>query len=156
MIPVKDRKQNTLIPLIQKWIHPGSIIHSDCWKSYNKLAKLGYTHVTVNHSKEFLNQENAACTNGIESDWRHAKVLMPRYGVHRGMHSGYLAEFMWKRKHMDKDKFIQLITDINAAFKNKNTYSILLLILRYFFPAVCRTAVGIRIFPLPTTTLTLK
>ena len=119
MIPVKDRKQNTLIPLIQKWIHPGSIIHSDCWKSYNKLPKLGYTHVTVNHSKEFLNKENAACTNGIESDWCHAKVLMPRYGVHRGMHSGYLAEFMWRRKHMDEDKFIQLITDINAAFKKK-------------------------------------
>ena len=155
MIPVKDRKQNTLIPLIQKWIHPGSIIHSDCWKSYNKLPKLGYTHVTVNHSKEFLNQENAACTNGIESDWCHAKVLMPCYGVHRGMHSSYLAEFMWRRKHMNEDKFIQLITDINAAFK-KNTYSILLLLLRYFFPLVCRTAVRIRIFPLPTTTLTLK
>ena len=119
MIPVKDRKQNTLISLIQKWIHPGSIIHSDCWKSYNKLPKLGYTHVTVNHSKEFLNKENAACTNGIESDLRHAKVLVSHYGVHRGMHSSYLAEFMWRRKHMDEDKFIQPITDISAAFKNE-------------------------------------
>ena len=91
----------------------------------------------------------------IESDWRHAKVLMPCYGVHRGMHSGYLAEFMWRRKHMDEDKFIQLITDINAAFK-KNTYSILLLLLRYFVPFVCMTGFRIRIFPLPTTTLTLK
>ena len=68
MIPVKDGKQNTLIPLIQKCIHPGSIIHSDCWKSYNKLPKLGYTHDTVNHSKEFLNKENASSRNGIESD----------------------------------------------------------------------------------------
>ena len=119
MVPVKDRKQKTLIPIIQKWIHTGSIIHSDCWKSYNQLSKLGYTHVTVNHSKEFVNEENAACSNSIESDWRHAKVLMPRYGVHRGMHSGYLAEFMWRRKYMDDDKFLQIIADINDSFKRK-------------------------------------
>ena len=119
MIPVQDRKQKTLIPLIQKWIKPGTIIHSDCWKSYDKLSKLGYTHVTVNHSKEFMNPTNAACTNAIESDWRHAKVLMPHYGVHRGMHSGYLAEFMWRRKYMDDDKFVQLIQDINNSFKRK-------------------------------------
>ena len=156
MIPVKDRKQNTLIPLIQKWIHPGSIIHSDCWKSYNKLPKLGYTHVTVNHSKEFLSKENAASTNGIESDWHHAKVLIPHYGVHRGMHSGYLAEFMWRRKHMDEDKFIQLITDINAAFQNEIPTAILLLLLRYFVPLVGISALRIRIFPLPTTRLTLN
>ena len=119
MIPVENRKEETLIPIIQQWIHPGSIIHSDCWKSYNKLSKIGYTHVTVNHSKEFLNESNAACTNAIEIDWRHAKVLMPCYGVHRGMHSGYLAEFMWHRKYMDDDKFLQLIKDINDCFKQK-------------------------------------
>ena len=51
MIPVYNRKQETLVPLIKKWIKPRTIIHSDCWKSYNKLSKLGYTHVTVNHSK---------------------------------------------------------------------------------------------------------
>ena len=119
MIPVVDRKKSTLVPLIQKWIKPGTIIHSDCWKSYDCLKKMGYTHVTVNHSKEFINPDSAACTNGIESDWRHAKVSMPRYGVHRGMHAAYLAEFMWRRKYNKVDKFIQLLSDINAAFKMK-------------------------------------
>ena len=46
-------------------------------------------------------------------------VLMPRYEVHRGMHSGYLAEFMWCRKYMDDDKFLQIIKDINDCFKQK-------------------------------------
>ena len=91
MIPVHKRKQKTLLPLIQKWIKPGSIIHSDCWKAYCNLNKMGYTHVTVNHSKEFKNQSNAACTNCIESEWQHAKVYMPKYGVHKGLHAGYLA-----------------------------------------------------------------
>ena len=96
MIPVANRKESTLIPIIKKWIKPGTIIHSDCWKAYSKLSALGYTHVTVNHSKEFVNKESAACTNSIESDWRHAKLQMPSYGPHIGDHMGYLAEFMWR------------------------------------------------------------
>ena len=63
MVPVHNRKGSTLLPIIQKWIKPGSIIHSDCWKAYSKLSKLGYTHVTVNHSKEFKNVQSATCTN---------------------------------------------------------------------------------------------
>ena len=51
----------------------------------------------MNHSKEFKNVELAACTNCIESEWHHAKVFMPKYGVHKGFHVGYLAEFMWRR-----------------------------------------------------------
>ena len=63
MIPVHNRKESTLIPIIKKWIKPGSIIHSDYWKAYSKLSKVVYTHVTVNHSKEFVNKSSAACTN---------------------------------------------------------------------------------------------
>ena len=94
MIPVHNRKQTTLLLLIQKLIKPGSIIHSDCWKAYNKLTSMGYTHITVNRSKEFINKETKACTNSIESDWRHAKVQMPQYGTHLRDHAGYLAKFM--------------------------------------------------------------
>ena len=119
MIPVHKRKAMTLLPLIKKWIAPGSIIHSDCWKAYSGLTKIGYTHVTVNHSKEFVNRDNAACTNAIESDWRHAKVHMPSYGTHLGDHAGYLVKFMWHRKQCDDDKFMTLIKDINMTFSQK-------------------------------------
>ena len=67
MIPVNNRKAKTLIPIIKKWILPGSIIHSDCWKAYNSLKNFSSTHVTVNHSKEFIDTSTAACTNAIES-----------------------------------------------------------------------------------------
>ena len=66
MFPVKKRNAVTLLPIIEKWIKKGSIIHSDCWKAYNKLIEMGYKHVTVNHSKEFVNPQNDACTNRIE------------------------------------------------------------------------------------------
>ena len=65
MIPVHNRKATMLLPLIKKWIAPGSIIHSNCWKAYSDLTKIEYMHVTVNHSKEFVNRDNAACTNAI-------------------------------------------------------------------------------------------
>ena len=78
---------------------------------------MGYKHVTVNHSKEFVSPESDACTNRIESDWRHAKVSMPRYGVHKGLHSGYLAEFMWLQKYYNCDKFIMLLKNCVEAYK---------------------------------------
>ena len=119
MVPVSDRKTQTLENLIKKYIKPGSIIHSDCWKAYNNLDKLGYKHVTVNHSKQFKNPITGACTNRIECDWRHAKVSMPKYGVKKGDHVSYLAEFLWRRKHSHCDLFSKIITDINEHFGRK-------------------------------------
>ena len=118
MIPVNNRKAATLERIIKKWIKPKSIIHSNCWKAYSKLSQMGYTHVTVNHSKEFFNEETAACTNAIESEWRHAKISMPKYGVHKGLHVGYLAEFMWRRKY-NSDKLLQPIRDVNWSYHSK-------------------------------------
>ena len=80
---------------------------------------MGYSHVTVNHSKEFVNKESAACTNVIDSNWRHAKVHMPPYGTHLGDFAGYLAKFMWHGRHCDDDKFMTLIKDINMTFTQK-------------------------------------
>ena len=37
----------------------------------------------------------------------------------RGLHAGYLAEFMWHQMNTNKDKFLQLIDDINSTFKLK-------------------------------------
>ena len=119
MVPVPNRKKKILLQIIKRWIKPGSIIHSDCWKAYNDLPHHGYTHITVNHSKEFINCETGACTNSIECDWRHAKVSIPPYGIHKGLHTGYLAEFMWRRRNYNKDKFIELIKDTNKHFQKK-------------------------------------
>ena len=124
MSSVHNRKQTTLLPLIKKWIKPGSIIHSDCWKAYNKLPSMGYTHITVNHSEEFVNKETRACTNSIESDWRHAKVQMPRYGTNLGDHAHYLAEFMWRHCNTNKNKFLSLIQDFNTTFQQKYLHKV--------------------------------
>ena len=66
-----------------------------------------------------MNAETAACTNCIESEWQHAKISMPQYGIHKGLHAGYLAEFMWCRCYYKSDKFLQLISDVNSGYEHK-------------------------------------
>ena len=72
MFRVEKRDEATLIPLIQKFIKPGTTIHSDCWKAYSKLEKLGYVHETVNHKEAYIDPDTGAHTNSIEGSLRLA------------------------------------------------------------------------------------
>ena len=46
-VPVERRDKHTLLAIIKEWILPGTIIYSDCWKSYDCLGDEGYLHFTV-------------------------------------------------------------------------------------------------------------
>lgn len=58
IVPVEDRTETTLLACIKEWILPGTIIVSDCWKSYNCLSNEGFQHLTVNHSYNFVDPES--------------------------------------------------------------------------------------------------
>ena len=93
------RSAENLIPMIQKFILPGSIIHSDMWRSYNSIPKLpqNYYHFTVNHSENFLNPN--VHTQSIESMWSTCKrKFRPQAGNNCNTYHTYLPEFLW-RKH---------------------------------------------------------
>ena len=115
LIPVDKRDEHTLLPIIQKWIKPGTTIISDCWKAYTNLGKYGYTHRTVNHSEEFVNKDGDS-TNRIEGHWRHAKVKMPPFGVRKNHFSSYLAEFMWRYRNRDRDLFEMFLGDVKKIY----------------------------------------
>jgi transposase-like protein len=115
LVPVEDRSEKTLISIIQKWIEPGSIIISDCWKGYFNLNKYGYIHETVNHSKEFVNEEGSH-TNKIEGHWRQMKSSLPTHGRRKYHYSSYLAEFMWKYSHKGDDLFWAFLEAIKTVY----------------------------------------
>ena len=52
---VPDRRAQTLIPIIERVVRHGSIIHSDQWAAYRQLsANVNDTYATINHSETFV------------------------------------------------------------------------------------------------------
>ena len=62
----------TLLPNIEKHINPGTIVWSNGWAAYNRVAVLPGVagHQTVNHSIQFINPRTGVHTNAIESYWK--------------------------------------------------------------------------------------
>ena len=116
MVAVEKRDEATLLPIIKRWIKPGSVIVSDCMKGYTNLEREGYVHKIVNHSKEFVNKDGFH-TNKIEGHWRQAKVKMPVFGIRKYMFSSYLAEFMWRYKHKEDDLFAVFLDDVKKIYR---------------------------------------
>ena len=63
LVEVEHRDAATLLPLIQQYIRPGSVVYSDEWSAYNQLATVaGCNHQTVNHSLHFVDPNTGAHT----------------------------------------------------------------------------------------------
>ena len=102
MLCVPDRSAATLIPLIQHYVLPGSIVYSDEWAAYNILAHTPqYTHHTVNHSENFVNPTSGVHTQGIEGSWNIVKKRMRRGSTTNPdeLLETHLAEGCWRRRN---------------------------------------------------------
>lgn len=80
VVHVHDRTAETILPLIQKHVKPGSIIHTDKFKSYFQITPLlGFQHSTVNHKKHFKDPITGVNTNTIEGNNNALKIaIKPR------------------------------------------------------------------------------
>lgn len=109
LVPVERRDAQTLLPLIQKFIHPGSIILSDCWAAYNHIDKLPelYRHYTVNHSQHFIDPVTGTHTQSIEGTWGHFKNRhKEEHGTARHLFAQYIDLFMWHRVFTDPEEIM--------------------------------------------------
>lgn len=115
---VADRSAETLIPIIQAHIAPGSTIISDCWKAYSKLSELGYVHQTVNHSKTFKDKITGACTNTIEGQWHLLKSSLPTNGTSKTLLDSYFAEYCVRSKYLrhSDDKFLGFLKLVRKVY----------------------------------------
>lgn len=117
MVPVKARNAATLLPIIQKYCIPGSVIYSDLWRAYSAISTMGFTHETVNHSLHFRDPITGVHTNGIESIWRAAKHRNKKTcGVNRKYLLYHLELYMWHANNPLDDPFMLLLESIRDAF----------------------------------------
>ena len=94
---VQTRDAATLLPIIQQHVAPGTIIHSDQWRAYRRVAALPNmaSHSTVNQSVSFVDPVTGTHTQHIESYWNRTKLKLKRKkGCHSHQIAGYLDEFM--------------------------------------------------------------
>lgn len=92
---VPDRKEDTLVPLVERHTDPEGLIFTDEWGGYLSLVN----HWTVCHSREFVNaQAPFVHTNTQEGIWGHCKTLS--WHIYRGIPAQsleqFLSEFMFR------------------------------------------------------------
>jgi hypothetical protein len=71
---VQHRDRNTLIPIIKRECETGSVIHSDEWPAYGNLNVIGYSHLTVNHQRNYVDPVTGINTQAIERPWLDVKI----------------------------------------------------------------------------------
>ena len=77
----------------------------------------GYIHLTVNHSKNFVDPFTGVHTNTVEGLWSAVKRKLKRMnGTRYDRIPEYLDEFMWKRQFNQGDRFLAIIQDIAAGY----------------------------------------
>jgi len=105
LVPLVDplsrkRDAETLIPLINKYILPGSVIVSDGWSAYRTISKHGYEHQVINHTEHFVDPENPEIhTQNIERLWRDVKEWSKRPGNRQEFYKQYLARYLFLHQY---------------------------------------------------------
>jgi IS1 family transposase len=115
---VSNRRQEVLLPLIEKWILPGSHIMSDGWNAYQNIDTLSggkYMHDVIIHCENFVAPNNDVVhTQSIESTWGRLKKIKGRTTPQ--LIHGYLAEFMCREWHREVDFFVAILLEITINY----------------------------------------
>lgn len=115
MVEVPSRDAATLLPIIEHWVAPGSVIWTDLRGAYAHLGNqpgLGDIHRTVNHTVYFMDP-----AKGVTTMWARAKAKFK--ASHRSTKSNsigdFLKEFMWFQRFGDS-AFYQLWLQIGHLY----------------------------------------
>jgi len=114
---VPRRDEATLLPIINRYILPGTRIWSDEWAAYRRLNQHGFLHETVNHTQHYVNPATGVHTNNIEARWAACKgTFKRRNGVTRSQIPSYIDEYMWRSKHPAPNTFNDIVAAIRARY----------------------------------------
>ena len=110
---IPNVKTETLLPIIEEYVRPDSIVYTDTFRSYNALDVSSFRHVRINHSELFADQENHI--NGIENFWNQAKRHMRRFnGIKPENFYWFLKECEWR---FNGGNHLQLLNQLKSWYK---------------------------------------
>jgi transposase len=113
---VPDVRAETVLTLTVKKIRRGSIVYTDCFKSYDALMFCGYRHLQVDHGKYF--SSGRVYINGLEGFWSYAKErLAKHHGISPERFPLYLKELEFRYNHRKQDIF-QLVAQYLCDFRS--------------------------------------
>jgi len=120
IVPVQERSEQTLVPLVERHTHPESLIFTDEWGGYNGLAN----HWTVCHAREFVNpQARFVHTNTQEGIWGHLKPL--GWHIYRGFPRSTLPEFLSEFMFRRNVRCYQTRVSVLSALLSRKIHSLL-------------------------------
>ena len=113
---VSDGTRETLVTrLVQEFIEPGTVILSDKFSPYFNLNDIGYTHLMVNDSENFVDPYTGAHSNIIVGIWNVVKKKLKRMcGTFKHQLLSYLEEFNWQRVYPEDhfEMMLQYIAEL--------------------------------------------
>lgn len=104
LVHVRDRSEQTWLSLIQQFIEPGSVIHTDESSGNINIGTLPvkppYIQVTVTHREHFNHPKDNVGAQNIEGLWHSLRMKFKKTcGVPTESLDDYLEEFMWRQVH---------------------------------------------------------
>ena len=114
---VAARDAITLLPIINNHEVSGTIVHSNEWPAYNRVASLPNANScsSVNHSTTFVDPITDTHTQHIESYWNRVKIKLKHMrGCHENQIASYLDEFMYRVRYGNtaREAFNNILSDI--------------------------------------------
>jgi len=112
---VPNVRAQTVLTLTIKKVRRGSIVYTDCFRSYDALMFCGYRHLKVDHGKYF--SSGRVYINGLEGFWSYAKERLAKYhGISPERFPLYLKELEFRYNHKHQDIF-PLVTEYLCNFR---------------------------------------
>ncbi len=111
VVVVKDRKNKTLIPIIEKYVSKeADALHTDKFKVYKMLPSKGFTHK--------IKDNTTVSTNCIEGYWSNFKKSIA--GTHTWVTEGYLQNYLneFEFKHNNrrqKQMFDEILKNVQGT-----------------------------------------
>ena len=104
----------TLLEIMEQNVHPGSIIHTDCWRGYSTphIQALEMQHRTVNHDANFVDPITGVHTNTIETEWAALKRRIAPRRRTQTLIIADLLECVWRQRNSE-DLWLVLLRVVN-------------------------------------------